>query len=251
MPQRFLLAVRSLGAAHRCLRGAAKLISAWCALLRVKALEFEGMVIERIRHAGFRLSSGGVTVYIDPFNVPRSTNDGDVVICTHDHYDHCSPEDVRKVARKDAVIVASVNCESKVKKLGFEYKILKPGEAVFIRGIEVKAVPAYNVGKRFHTRDYQGIGVVVKLAGVSAYHAGDTDFIPEMEKLKGVVDVALLPVSGVYVMDASEAARAALAITPKVAIPMHYGEIVGSASDAEAFKRALEGKIRVEILEGW
>jgi len=217
----------------------------------VRALQFEGVVIERIRHAGFRLSGGGVTVYIDPFNVPRSPGDGDVVICTHDHYDHCSPEDVRKVAKRGAAVVASANCEGKVRRLGFEYKLLKPGETAAVREVEVTAVPAYNVGKRFHPREYQGIGVVVKLAGVSVYHAGDTDFIPEMERLKGSVDVALLPVSGVYVMDASEAARAALAIMPKVAIPMHYGEIVGSASDAEAFKRSLEGKVRAEILEGW
>lgn len=217
----------------------------------MKALEFGGVVIERIRHAGFRLSGGGATVYIDPFKVPRSPIDGDVVICTHDHFDHCSPEDVKKVAKKSAAIVASVNCEGKIKRLGFEYKLLRPGEAVSIRGVEVKAVPAYNVGKQYHTRDYQGIGVVVKLAGVTVYHAGDTDFVPEMERLKGVVDVALLPVSGVYVMDVSEAVKAALAIAPKVAIPMHYGEIVGSAGEAEAFKRALEGKVRVEILEGW
>lgn len=217
----------------------------------MRALEFGGVTIERIRHAGFRLSGGGLTVYIDPFNVPRSPGDGDIVICTHDHYDHCSPEDVRRVAKRDAVVVASANCAGRVRELGYEYKLLRPGDTAVVKGVEIRAVPAYNVGKRFHPKAYGGIGVVVKLAGVSVYHAGDTDFVPEMEGLRGAVDVALLPVSGVYVMDAAEAAKAALAIMPKVAIPMHYGEIVGSASDAEAFKRALEGKLRVEILEGW
>ena len=145
-------------------------------------------------------------------------------------------------------MVASINCEKKVRGMGYEYKLLRPGDSVTVHGVEVRAIPAYNVVKQFHPRAYQGIGVLVKLEGVTVYHAGDTDFIPEMEQLKGQVDVALLPVSGVYVMDAAEAARAALAIQPRVAIPMHYGEIVGSERDAEAFRRALEGKVRVEIL---
>ncbi|MCC6040498.1 MAG: MBL fold metallo-hydrolase [Thermofilum sp.] len=211
-------------------------------------LEYSGIVLERLSHAAFRVSGGGKVVYIDPFRVARAPRDGDIVVCTHDHYDHCSPEDISKVAKPSAVIVASVNCEKKVKGLGYSYKLLRPGDSIVIQGVELRAVPAYNVQKSFHPREYQGIGVLVKLAGVTIYHAGDTDYIPEMERLRGSVDIALLPVSGVYVMDAREAAKAALAIEPKVAVPMHYGEIVGSERDAESFRKALEGKIRVEIL---
>lgn len=211
-------------------------------------LRYGELTIKRLSHAAFRISGAGKVIYVDPFRVAQAPRDGDIVVCTHDHYDHCSPEDVRKVAKPGAVVIASVSCEKKVKGLGFEYKLLRPGDVITVHGVEVRAVPAYNVGKHFHTKDYHGIGVLIKHAGVTIYHAGDTDLIPEMEQLRGQVDIALLPVSGVYVMDAAEAARAALLIQPRVAVPMHYGEIVGSERDAEAFRRALEGRVRVEIL---
>jgi len=211
-------------------------------------LNYGELTIRRLAHAAFRVSGAGRVIYIDPFRIAQAPRDGDIVVCTHDHYDHCSPEDVRKVAKPGATIIASVNCERKVRGMGFEYKLLRPGDTVAVHGVEIRAVPAYNVGKHFHPRDYHGIGVLIKHAGVTIYHAGDTDLIPEMEQLRGQVDVALLPVSGVYVMDAAEAAKAALLIQPRVAVPMHYGEIVGSERDAEAFRRALEGRVRVELL---
>lgn len=214
----------------------------------MQELKYGELTLRRLSHAAFRIAGGGRVIYIDPFRIPQLLRDGDLVVCTHDHYDHCSPDDVRKVAKPNAVLIASVSCEKKVRGLGFEYKLLRPGDSVVIHGVEVKAVPAYNIGKNFHPKGYQGIGVLIRYAGVTVYHAGDTDFIPEMEQLRGQVDIALLPVSGVYVMDYAEAAKAALAIQPKVAVPMHYGEIVGSERDAEAFRRTLEGRVHVEVL---
>ncbi len=211
-------------------------------------LTIDGVEIERLVHSAFRVRGNGVTVYIDPFQIPGSPRDGDVVICTHDHFDHCSPQDVVKVASPDAVIVASENCRDKVSPLGFKAYFLSPGEKVSVKGVEVEAVPAYNVGKRFHPRGYGGIGVLLRIGGVTIYHAGDTDYIPEMEQLRGRVDVALLPVSGVYVMSPEEAARAAEVIQPRVAVPMHYGAIVGDRGHAERFAKLLEGKVRVEII---
>ncbi len=211
-------------------------------------LTIDGVEIERLVHSAFRVRGNGVTVYIDPFQIPGSPRDGDVVICTHDHFDHCSPQDVVKVASPDAVIVASKNCRDKVSPLGFKAYFLSPGEKVSVKGVEVEAVPAYNVGKRFHPRGYGGIGVLLRIGGVTIYHAGDTDYIPEMEQLRGRVDVALLPVSGVYVMSPEEAARAAEVIQPRVAVPMHYGAIVGDRGHAERFAKLLEGKVRVEII---
>lgn len=206
------------------------------------------MSITRLGHAAFRITDGKVVVYIDPFQVPSSPRDADIVVCTHDHYDHCSPDDIRKVAKQTTVVVASVNCAAKVKGLGYEYKLLNPGDRVAVKGVEIEAVPAYNVGKRFHPKDYKGIGVLVRLGDVVVYHAGDTDFIPEMASLKGKVSVALLPVSGTYVMDADEAVKAAETISPELAIPMHYGAIVGSESDARRFAEKLQGKVRVEVV---
>lgn len=211
-------------------------------------LQFRGVKIQHLPHAGFRLEGGGLVVYIDPFSLPSSPGDGDVGVCTHDHYDHCSPEDLRKALKRDAVIVAASNCERKLRGLMRGLKLLKPGDEVEVKGVKVRAVPAYNVGKPYHPREYGGIGVIVELSGVRIYHAGDTDLIPEMESLRGHVDVALVPVSGVYVMTAGEAVEAVRRIQPALAIPMHYGAIVGDRRDAESFKRLLEGVCEVAII---
>ncbi len=211
------------------------------------AYEYRGVRLELLGHAAFRIEGAGVTLYIDPFRIGREYGDGDLVLCTHDHFDHCSPEDIARVARGDAVIVAPGNCRAKLGGLKQEKVIVGAGERREVKGVGVLAVPAYNVNKPYHPRDYGGLGYVVELGGVRVYHAGDTDLIPEMREL-GEVDVALLPVSGTYVMTAEEAAEAVRVIRPKVAIPMHYGVIVGSRSDAERFKELAGGLAEVVIL---
>ncbi len=209
--------------------------------------EYRGVKIERIVHAAFRIEGGGVVVYVDPYQIPSPRLDGDVVVCTHDHFDHCSPSDINKVAKPGAVIVAPPNCEAKLRRLKFEYKPIKVGETITVSGVKITAVPAYNTDKPFHPKEYGGIGAIIEIGGLRVYHAGDTDFIPEMGQL-GPIDVALLPVSGTYVMTAEDAAKAAEVIKPKIAIPMHYSAIVGSEADAQRFKRLLEGKIEVVVI---
>lgn len=211
-------------------------------------VQFRNVKIQHLSHAAFKLEGAGIVVYIDPFSISLARSDGDIGVCTHDHFDHCSPDDLRKVLKADAVIVAAANCEKKLHNLKRELKLLKPGEEVLVKGIKIQAVPAYNVNKPYHPRGYGGIGVIVEIAGVRIYHAGDTDLIPEMERLRGKVDVALLPVSGTYVMTAEEAAEAARRIKPALAIPMHYGAIVGSVSDAERFRKLVEGLCEVAII---
>lgn len=210
--------------------------------------EYRGVVITYINHDCFRIRGSDAVVYIDPFKLEESPGDGDVVVCTHDHYDHCSPVDVEKVAKPDATIVAAKNCRDKVRGLGREVILLSPGESAEVKGIKIWAFPAYNIGKPYHPKNYGGIGVVVEVDGVRIYHAGDTDYIPEMLKLENI-DIALLPVSGKYVMDVEQAVKAAKAIKPKVAIPMHYGAIVGSRSDANRFKELLGEECEVVILK--
>ena len=133
------------------------------------------------------------------------------------------------------------------KKIGGEARIVKPGDSIELEDIRIEAVPAYNVDKNFHPKEKGWLGFVVELEGVRVYHAGDTDFIPEMKDFQ--VDIALLPVSGIYVMTAAEAVEAARAIKPKIAIPMHYGAIVGDAGDADVFKSELENEMDVIVLE--
>ncbi|RLG02733.1 MAG: MBL fold metallo-hydrolase, partial [Thaumarchaeota archaeon] len=130
-------------------------------------------------------------------------------------------------------------------------KLVRPGDKVEVKGAKIEAVPAYNVNKFrspgvvYHPKEEGSVGYVIELDGVRIYHAGDTDFIPEMRNLE--VDVALIPVSGTFVMTAEEAAEAVNTFKPKVAIPMHYGAIVGDKSDAERFKKLAE--VDVVILE--
>ena len=191
-------------------------------------------------HAGFKIK-GEKTVYIDPFKI-KETEPADIIIITHEHFDHLSPEDIDKIQTGKTVIVTTPDCLIKVSG---NIKAINPGTVLNVGGIEIEAVPAYNTNKQFHPRANGWVGVIVTVNGKRIYHAGDTDNIPEMSALKNI-DVALLPVSGTYVMTAEEAADAANKIMPKVAVPMHYGAIVGTRADAEKFKRLC--KCKVEIL---
>ncbi len=200
-------------------------------------------------HDSFRLDASKI-VYFDPWKLPSDSPKADIILVSHEHYDHFSPEDIKLISSKDTVIVCdkAVAKQSRGKVSCREVKILACADAVEIDGIKVKAVPSYNIGKSFHTKESGKLGYLVTIDGVTLYHAGDTDFIPEMKGYS--CDIALLPVSGTYVMTADEAAEAALAIKPKIAIPMHWGDIVGSVDDARRFKKLLEGKIEVRILKG-
>jgi L-ascorbate metabolism protein UlaG (beta-lactamase superfamily) len=181
-------------------------------------------------------------IVIDPFQI-NDCELADVILISHEHYDHCSPEDVKKIQKDDTIIVTEPNS---AKKLSGNIEVVKPGDKVTASGIPVEAVAAYNTNKTFHPKGNNWLGFVVTVDGVRIYHAGDTDVIPEMDSLEA--DVALLPVSGTYVMTAQEAVEAAKRIKPKVAIPMHYGAIVGSADDAQQFSESLHGVCEVVVL---
>lgn len=193
-------------------------------------------------HDGFRID-GKKTVYLDPYGISGGP-EADLILISHDHFDHCSPEDVAKIQGSKTVIVTE---KDSAKKLSGDVRIVKPGESLNVDDIKIQTVPSYNTDKDFHPKANAWLGFIVEIEGVTIYHAGDSDFIPEMNDLK--VDIALLPVSGTYVMTADQAVKAALAINPKLAIPMHYGAIVGDEQDALSFKKALEGKVEVLILQ--
>ena len=195
--------------------------------------------IKWLGHDTFRIEAPGLTIYIDPWNIKHPTP-ADIIFITHDHYDHCSPADVKKLLKSDTIIVAPADCARKFKT---ETKVVKPNEKLNVKGIDIETVPAYNTNKPFHPKSNGWVGYIIKAGNVRIYHAGDTDYIPEMNDIK--TDIALLPVSGTYVMTASEAASAANVIKPRIAIPMHYGAIVGDEQDAQEFKKLCAQEVRI------
>jgi L-ascorbate metabolism protein UlaG (beta-lactamase superfamily) len=201
-------------------------------------------VIRKIHWLGHDsiLLEGSTVVIVDPYQIETSRK-ADLILISHDHFDHCSPEDVAKVQKEDSTIVTD---QQSAKKLKGDVRVVAPGDRLQVKGVDIEVGPAYNTNKDFHPKQAGMLSFVITLDGVRYYHAGDTDLIPEMKELN--VDVAFLPVSGTYVMTADEAVEAARAINPKLAIPMHYGAIVGSEDDAEKFRKALQGEMEVAIL---
>jgi len=165
-----------------------------------------------------------------------------VLLISHEHFDHLSLDDIKKVSSEKTTVVTTPACKKELSSLKVkDVKAVKPGDRVVLGDVSLEAVPAYNLnkfrepGKPFHPKEDGKVGFIVSVNGVRIYHAGDTDPIPEMKSFK--TDIALLPVSGTYVMTPEEAGEATRMIKPKLAIPMHYGTIVGSESDAERFKQ--------------
>jgi L-ascorbate metabolism protein UlaG (beta-lactamase superfamily) len=192
--------------------------------------------IHFVNHDCFRFE-GEVVVYTDPFHVPEGLPKADLVLISHDHFDHCSPEDLDRIKKNDTVFVAIAACQ---KQLSGDVKIVKPGDKLKVQGVEIEVVPAYNTDKDFHPKAQGHVGYVFTLGGQRIYFAGDTDHIPEMKDIK--CDIALLPVSGTYVMTAEQAVEAARDIGARVVIPMHYGDIVGTRDDAERFSKMYDGE---------
>ena len=207
-------------------------------------------MIEKIHwlgHDSFRIDAEK-TIYIDPWQLKENVPPADLVLITHEHGDHCSPGDVTKIAGPETVVVTNTASAIKLKSQKGQVRVVKPGDRLSINGIQLEAVPAYNLnkfrspGKPFHPKEAGHVGFIITAGGQRIYHAGDTDNILEMDNLK--VDIALLPVSGTYVMTAEEAADAARRIAPQIAIPMHYGAgVVGTRADAERFAKLYDGQV--------
>ncbi len=202
-------------------------------------------------HDAMRIDAGGLVIYIDPWQVGDQPEKADLVLITHDHHDHCSPEDVDAVFKEGTEIVTMATAAEKLP--GKTIHTVAPGDVVTVKGIVVEAVNAYNINKfrspgvPFHPKEAGHVGFVVTVDGVRVYHAGDTDCIPEMKDIKA--DIALVPVSGTYVMTADEALEAVRIIGPQLAIPIHVGRGIGSMEDAQRFKKLSPVPARILELE--
>jgi L-ascorbate metabolism protein UlaG (beta-lactamase superfamily) len=192
--------------------------------------------IQWIGHASFRLASEEVVLYVDPWKLPAAQPDANLVFVSHGHFDHWSADDVAAVSRDTTTVVGPADVVEALPG----GRVLTPGERIESAGACIEGIPAYNVDKDFHPKANGWLGAVITLGGTRVYYAGDTDRIPEMDALSGV-DLALLPVGGTYTMNAAQAAEACQAIGARTAVPYHWGDIVGTEADAQAFVDATAG----------
>ena len=200
-------------------------------------------LVKWLGHASFIVKAEGKTIYIDPYEGEYDEK-ADLILVTHSHHDHCDPFKINKIREDHTTIIAPKDCAPKI---GGKVKTLKPGEKAIVENITVEATEAYNY-KRFRSPGIPyhpkglGVGYLITAEGKTVYHAGDTDFIPEMNRL-GKIDLALLPSGGTYTMNNPEAVEAALAIKPKVAVPMHCWD-----TDPAEFKKDIEARSRIKVV---
>ena len=201
------------------------------------------VTINRLGHASFIIQGEGKIIYIDPYVLPDKVNyedQADIILITHDHYDHCNPEAIRSVRKSESTTLIPKSCTLEFRG---DARRISEGDVLTgdlaIKGIDIEVVPAYNIDKPFHPQG-TGVGYIIEIEGLRIYHAGDTDLIPQMNNIS--VNVALLPIGGTYTMNESEAAEAALTIAPDVVIPMHYNYSDTTPADAELFKKLVQDK---------
>lgn len=214
-------------------------------------MKLNNIELKWLGHSAFVIKTEENIIYIDPYKISGGEK-ANIILITHPHYDHCSLQDINKIVEDKTIAIVPADCQSKIARLdNVDMRIIDVGQTIDFGEIKIGAVPAYNINKEFHPKGERWLGYVLKVGKVIIYHAGDTDLIPEMEKLRGKVNVALLPVSGTYTMNAEEAAEAAEVINPSLAVPIHWGAgVAGERRDAENFvKLCGERGIKAAILE--
>ena len=206
------------------------------------------MMIDKLtvnEHSSIRIGADKV-IYFDPFHLVRADHDADIIFITHDHYDHFSPEDIEKCAGSDTLFVAPYTMAkafSKAKISEERVTFMHAGYSAEILGIPVDAIAAYNAIKPFHPKKNGWLGYVVTLEGKRIYVCGDTDATPEAKEV--TCDIICVPIGGTYTIGAKQAAELVNLIKPEIAVPTHYGSIVGKTADADTFAACVEPPIKV------
>ncbi|MBE5838918.1 MBL fold metallo-hydrolase [Butyrivibrio sp.] len=202
--------------------------------------------IEVFTQSSIRIKSSQGTIYLDPFQIKTEPHDADYILITHDHYDHFSVDDIKKIAKISTILVVPARMEDDAKELANDVASIvtvKPGVYKEISGLEIETIPAYNTVKPFHPRRAEWVGYILRADGKRIYVAGDTGLTKEARQVK--CDIALLPVGGTYTMDTRRAAELANTIRPEYVIPTHYGSIVGKQSDGQTFASLVKSPVKV------
>ncbi len=192
---------------------------------------------------------GEKIIYIDPFKIKEEYKDAYIIFITHSHYDHFSVEDINKIKKENTIIIITKDLEEKAINLGFKKEnviIVEPNKEYEIEDIKIKTVPAYNINKKFHPKENNWVGYIIYINGISYYISGDTDITEENKNVK--CDVAFVPIGGTFTMDFKEAASLINEIKPKIVVPIHYGEIVGTKQDAVEFEKLIDKNTECRIL---
>ncbi len=204
-------------------------------------LRFRDTLVTLIGHATFRIETSGLTIYTDPYKIPDNSPPADFILVSHSHYDHCDPDDIKKITKESTILIAS---EEAKRKLKGDIQTVSQNDEITIQGLTIKTIPAYNISKPYHPKG-AGVGFIINTGQTTIYFAGDTDYTEEMQNLKDI-DICLVPIGGTYTMDEKEASEFVNHIKPKVAIPMHYGSI--TQGDPVEFKRLTDSAIDVRIM---
>lgn len=219
-------------------------------------MQIGNLKLEWLGHSGFFIQSSK-NIYIDPYNISENSEKADLILITHSHYDHCSIADIQKIIKNGTKVVLTADSQSKITRLNFktDLQIVEPDKELSLGEIKISTLPSYNLSNSAHPKEEGWVGFLIKMENVLIYHAGDSDFIPEMQKLTGYSKpakklIALLPVGGKFTMNPEEAFEAAKLIKPFLAIPMHYGSVIGDKKDAEEFvELCMKEGINAQILE--
>lgn len=204
--------------------------------------------VEVLYHSSIKIKDNKI-IYIDPFKIDKDYNDADIVFITHDHFDHYSEEDIDKVINENTTIIIPEELLTKILRKGINKNAVitvESNKEYMVQGIKFETIPAYNTNKTFHPKENDWVGYIITLDGIRYYIAGDTDITEENRKVK--CDVAFVPVGGTYTMNYSEAAELVNIIKPKIAVPIHYGSVVGTKQDATNFIKLLHSSIKGIIL---
>lgn len=195
-------------------------------------------------HSSIRIADEKI-IYIDPFKITDEPHDADIILITHDHFDHYSPEDILKIMRPDTVLVMPQKMKSS-DATGLTPTQVSSSDSITVKGISIETIPAYNKLKPFHPKSKGWVGYIINSSEHGRiYIAGDTDITDENSQVR--CRIAMLPAGGTYTMNAANAAKLANTIRPEYAIPVHYGSVAGSMKDGETFKAAVDSSIEVVL----